>query len=242
METSLHRQLKQLYASDDDDAQQEVRLGDYRIDVVAGDELIEIQHGSLSAIRNKVQRLLKKKHRVRVVKPIVARKLLVKREAKGRRVVDRRMSPKRCTILDVFHELIYFTRVFPHPNLLLEVPLVEVEEWRYPGHGRRRRRRQRDHQVEDQKLVDVNEVFCFRTAQDLTKLIPRRLPSPFHTGDIAQALEIDRWFAQRIAYCLRHMGGIKQVGKKGNALLYQKVARKSRKTVARRKKKVRKRA
>ena len=47
-------------------------------------------------------------------------------------------------MLDLFEELVHFTRVFPHPRLTLEVVLVEIEEWRYPGHGRRRRwRRER---------------------------------------------------------------------------------------------------
>ena len=89
METSLHQELKRLYAGDE--AQVEVRLGNYRIDVVRvdgarGDELIEIQHGSLAAIRDKVRELLQS-YRVRIVKPIVAGKLLVKRSQRrsGRR-------------------------------------------------------------------------------------------------------------------------------------------------------------
>ena len=57
METSLHRQLKEAYA--DHEARIEVRVGNYRIDVVRDHELIEIQHGSLAAIRDKVRKLLK---------------------------------------------------------------------------------------------------------------------------------------------------------------------------------------
>ena len=30
---------------------------------------------------------------------------------------------------------VHFTRVFPHRRLTLEVVLIEIEEWRYPGHG-----------------------------------------------------------------------------------------------------------
>jgi hypothetical protein len=218
METSLHQQLKQVYAPAG--ARLEVPLGRYRIDVVRCGELIEIQHGSLAAIRDKVGRLLKD-HRVRVVKPIVARKHLVKRAAKGRRIVDRRLSPKRGSVLDLFDDLVYFTRVFPHPNLRLEVPLVEIEEWRYPGHGRRRRRRHNDHQVEDQKLLSVGKVYRFHRAGDLLRLLPKSLPKPFHTGHLADALRVDRWVAQRIAYCLRNVGAAVQTGKQGNALLYQ---------------------
>ena len=69
-------------------------------------------------------------HRVLVVKPIVLRKRLVKQDAPGGRVLDRRMSPKKGCVWDLFDELVYFTRVFPHRNLTLETPLVEIEEWR----------------------------------------------------------------------------------------------------------------
>ncbi len=44
---------------------------------------------------------------------------------------------------------------------------------------------------------------------------------PFHTGQLAEALGAQRWVAQRIAYCLRKMGAANQVGKQGNAWLYE---------------------
>ncbi len=221
METSLHRELKDVYANNG--AQVEAPLGRYRIDVVSDDELIEIQLGSLSAIRDKVRYLLRD-HRVLVVKPIVVRKRLVKQDAKGGRVISRRLSPKRGRDIDLFHELIYFTRVFPHRNLCIETPMVEVEEWRYPGHGRRRWRRNTDHVVQDQKLVALHRVVRFRSASDLMQIIPDDLPSPFHTAHLAESLNIELGVAQRIAYCLRETGAVKQVGKQGNAWLYQRCA------------------
>lgn len=217
METSLHRELKQLYADSPDDV--EVRVGSFRVDAIAGDELIEIQHAGLAAIRDKIQRLLRK-HQVRVVKPIVASKLLVKRKSRRGKVVERRKSPKRGCLLDLFDDLVHFTRVFPHPRLTLEILLVEVEEWRYPGHGRRRRWRRRDFQVEDQKLVSVQTRHVFQKPADLAKLVPTNLPLPFDTRILAQSLKINRGEAQKLAYCLRHTGAVVQVGKRGNALLY----------------------
>jgi len=218
METSLHRDLKALYAAEG--ARFEVPVGAYRIDVVSRHRLVEIQHGSLAAIRDKVRSLLED-HWVVVVKPIVVRKLLVKRAKQGGRVLGRRLSPKRGRLLDLFDQMVYFTRVFPHRRLTLEVPLVDIEEWRYPGHGRRRRWRPNDHQVEDQKLVAVREVHRLKTAADLGRLVRCALPRPFHTGDLAESLSIDRWVAQRIAYCLRNVGAVRQVGKLGNARLYE---------------------
>jgi hypothetical protein len=221
METTLHRQLKELYAGDGQ--QVEVRLGRFRIDAIVDGELVEIQHGSLAAIRDKIAKLCDE-HPVRVVKPLVVSKLLIKRAKKNGKIIDRRYSPLRGGVLQVFDELVYFTRVFPHPRLTLEVALVEIEEWRYPGHGRRRRWRERDHLVEDQKLVAIRETHTFRTARDLASLLPATMPKIFDTADMAKALGVQRWIAQRIAYCLRKMNGIASAGKRGNALLYERCA------------------
>jgi hypothetical protein len=218
METTLHRQLKQHYATSS--ALLEQRVGRYRIDVVRGDELVEIQLASLSAIRDKIAALVKD-HRVLLVKPIIAAKHLVKRRRAGGRIVSRRRSPKRRTVLDLFEELVHFTRVFPHRRLTLEVLLVEIEEWRYPGHGRRRWRRDNDHLVEDQHLLQVLGVHRFHVARDLCRMLPESLPQPFHTGHMAEGLGVERWIAQRMAYCLRRTGAIQSVGKLRGAWLYE---------------------
>jgi len=219
METSLHRQLKAHYAGSK--SQQEVACEGYRIDAVRGKQLIEIQHGSLAAIRDKITALLDN-HRVTVVKPIVVRKNLIKLSKRGGDVVSRRLSPKRGKLLDLFDELVYFTRVFPHRRLTLEVALVEVDELRYPGHGRRRRHRENDFLVEDQQLLTILETHRFRTLADLRKLLPRGLPATFHTGHLAQSLSVRRDIAQRMAYCMRETGAIHPVGKQGNAVLYRR--------------------
>lgn len=216
METSLHRQLKSLYAGPNDRV--EVKLGKFRIDVVCGKTLVEIQHGSLAAIRDKIQKLCET-HDVLVVKPIVARKTLVKLSAEGAEV-SRRLSPKRGTLLDIFDEFVYFTRTFPHPRLTVEIRLVEIEEHRVPGHGRRRRWRTNDHVVKDQHLITASDSHRLQTSADLLRLLPK-LPSPFHTGQLAALAGIPRPIAQRIAYCLRQMNAAKMIGKQGNAILYE---------------------
>jgi hypothetical protein len=220
METSLHRQLKQQYACGG--AAQEVKLGTFRIDVVNPDQLVEIQHGSLAAIRDKIARLLAE-HRVLIVKPIIARKHIVQLKRRGGTVVSQRWSPKRGGPLDLFGDLVHFTRVFPHANLTLEVPLVVVEERRYPGHGRKRWRHANDRQIEDVTLVHVGDVYRFSTAGDLLQLLPAELPQPFHTGHLAEQLNVPRFVAQRIAYCMRQTGAVTEVGKQGNTRLYQLV-------------------
>ena len=216
MESSLHRQLKELYA--DDSSEIEVRHGRYRIDVVSGEELIEIQQSSLSAIRNKIRTLLED-HPVVVVKPVVRRRLLVKYKRQGGRETDRRYSPKRGSMLDLFGELVYFIDVFPHERLALDVMLIDVEEHRYP---RKKKRFNRSAwKTDDQRLVEVCEIHRLRTPSDLLALVNCDLPTPFHSGDLAKQLNIDRGSARQIAYCFRNMGAAHQVGKQGNTLLYE---------------------
>lgn len=222
MATSLHQQLKAHYAGDE--GALEVKLGRYRIDAVRDDQLIEVQHGGLSAIRDKV-RSLRRRHDVLVVKPIVARRRLIKLEAAGGDEVSRRWSPKRGAAIDLFDELVHFTRAFPHKRVTIEAPLVEVEELRYPGHGKRRRWRENDFVVEDQRLVRIVETVRLSSRDDLWSLVGAELPQPFDTAELAAAMQTKRWIAQRAAYCLREMGATREVGKRGNARLYKRVTR-----------------
>lgn len=216
METSLHRQLKSYYAPNADC--EEVTLGSYRIDAIDGDRLIEIQHGSLGAIRDKIKCLLED-HDVLVVKPVALRKYLVKRQKKNGEILSARYSPHRGSIFDLFDDMVHFTKVFPHPRLTLEVAMTIQEEHRVVR--KPRRWRGKDYRVHDRVLRSVEEQIEFHNAADLLKLIPGKLPSPFHTKDLAKAADIQRWLAQKMAYCLRNTGAIQLVGKEKNTLLYE---------------------
>ena len=217
METTLHRQLKDYFRQSD--SQLEVRLGRYRIDVVNGNRLVEIQRSGLASIRSKIQKLLEDGHVVDVVKPLIRRKRLIKLDSINGREVDRRWSPKKGSALSIFDELLYFTRVFPHPNLTLITPLIDIEEIRYPGQGKRRRRRKNAFQVKDQKILEMGEIVSYSAVRDLQKLLPKDLPRKFDTAELAQVLGIPRWEAQRIAYVLRKTFAAIETGKRGNAIV-----------------------
>ena len=224
METTLHRQLKDLFREPNSPI--EVKLGRFRIDVVNGDRLVEIQRSGLAAIRSKIKKLLGDGFCIDVVKPLVARKQLVKLNRSNGVVIDRRWSPLRGTVLDVFDELMYFTEVFPHPNLKLITPLVTIEEVRFPGHGRRRRRRNDDFVVKDRHILELHQTYSFSAVTDLFQLLPRNLPAEFDTGELAVRMEVPRDQAQKVAYVMRKIGGMVQTGKRGNAILCRLVTSK----------------
>jgi len=215
MESSLHRQLKELYGGSPGDC--EVTVGGFRIDAVSSGRLVEVQRASLSAIRTKIATLLEN-HRVTLVKPIAARTLIVRRQSAGGPVVSQRYSPVRRTLLHLFEELVHFGTVFPHRRLQIEVVLIEQEERRIPR--ARRRFNGPDYRVEDRLLLNVISRRAFKTPGDLGALLPEQLPSPFHTQDLAEAASIPRWLAQKMVYCLKQCGAVTLVGKRSRSVLY----------------------
>jgi hypothetical protein len=217
METSLHRSLKELYSTHDSRTEAVVR--GYRADVLRAGLIVEIQASPLGAIARKVADLVQY-HRVLVVKPLTRRKLLLRRSSESGGDWDlRRLSPKTGKLIDAFNELVHFTRVFPHPNLSLELVLVDEEELRIPR--RRRRFRRPDFRVHDRRLVNVVARRRITTALDLLDLIPPGAPNPLTTDILAGHLGCEPWFARKVAYTLRHCGVARVSGKIGNRLVYQ---------------------
>lgn len=215
METTLHRQLKELYGIDD--SSREVCLGSYRIDAVADDLLIEVQVASLAAIRRKVADLVRT-HRLLIVKPVVARSFIVRKKSPRGAILGARYSPTMHDRCELFLDFVHFAKVFPHPNLSIEVLLIEQEEHRVP---RRSWRRGRNFRVVDRRLRSVIGRETLSTAEDLLRFLPSTLEMPFTTADLARHAAIPRWLAQKMTYSLRWAGAIDVVGKQRNAVVYE---------------------
>lgn len=212
-EKSLHAELKRWYAQPDD--RFEVKVDGYLIDIVHGEQLIEIQTRNFSAMKTKLTRLLSS-HQVRVVYPIPAIRWIVKLDKD--KTQSRRKSPKRGRVEDVFREVLRIPHLIPHPNFTLDVLLVHDEEIRLnDGKGSWRRK---GWSIFDRRLVDVMEQYRFDGIADWVNLLPTELPDEFTVRDVALGLGIKQPLAQKMVYSLRHMGAIEQIGKAGRAYLY----------------------
>lgn len=222
METTLHRQLKALYGVDD--ASREVRIDGYRIDAVRDSTLIEVQAASLAAIRRKVTDLLER-HRVLVVKPVAVRSFIVRRKSVLGLMLGSRYSPTTHDACEFFIEFVHFAKIFPHPNLTIELLLIEQEEVRVP---RRSWRRGRNYRVADRSLRRVVDRHVFHSAADLCRFLPENLPPRFTTADLARHAEIPRWVAQKMAYSLRWAGAIAADGKVRNSVVYERLRNRKR--------------
>lgn len=215
-EGSLHAALKVWFAEPGDLVEQPV--DGFVADLLRGDTLIEIQTSGFSSMGRKFDRLLDH-HRVRLVHPIAVDTTILKVDEHGE-IVDRRRSPKHGTPADVFGELVSFPNLLDHPNLTLEVVLTREEQVRI--HDPTRAWRRKGWVVDDRKLVEVVDHLTYRTPGDLLDLVPTGLPDDFTTKHLAERLGSPRRLAQQMAYCLRHLGLLDIVDKRGNAIVYRR--------------------
>lgn len=216
-EGPLHAALKRWYFEDGDLVEQPI--DGFVIDMVRGDLLIEIQTGGFSSMKRKLTQLLDT-HPVRLVHPIAAEKWIVKLDESGE-LASRRRSPKHGDVVDLFAELVSFPELIRHPNLTLEVALVEEEEVRRFDATKAWRRK--GWVVEERRLLDVVDERVFDSADALLALLPAELAEEFTTADLAVGLGRPRRLAQQAAYCLRRASGIESVGKRGNAVVYSRM-------------------
>jgi hypothetical protein len=214
-EKSLHSALKDLYARSGDLL--EAQVDGFHIDLIRDNLLIEIQTVHFSSQKRKLSTLMKK-HPLRLVFPIAEEKWIVRLAADGVTQLGRRKSPKRGNVFQLFEELVSIPDLIKHPNFSMEVLLIQEEEVRCDdGKGSWRRR---GLSIVDRRLIKVLRRRVFEESADFLALIPPDLSEPFSTEDLANVVDIPRWLAQKMAYCLRHMGVIKAVGKEKNAILY----------------------
>jgi hypothetical protein len=216
-EKPLHAALKDWYARPDDRLEAEV--DGYIIDVVRDSVLIEIQTTSFAKIRDKLTDLVGR-HSLRLVYPVARERWIVKQAGDGHTRLSRRKSPKRGSYVHLFEELVSFPSIMTESNFSIEVVLIQEEEVRrhHPNRGWRRR----GWLTHERRLLRVLERRRFDTPADLLALLPAGLPERFTTAQLARALGERRRLAQRMAYCLREMGAIEQVGKRGRFNLYER--------------------
>ena len=213
-EGALHKSLKELNAEDGDEI--ECFVDGYIVDIKKADRIVEIQTGNLHRIVPKIYDLMRN-HLFHLVYPIAARTTITKTMTDGS--VQRRKSPKRGKIYEIFSALVSAPTIISHPDFSLEVPMIHEEQVRvFDG---KRGWRNRYWVIVERRLIEHLETYKFTNELDLWLLLADHVPEEFTTKDVAQNIGIARRVAQQALYCLRRCGVIDIVGKKGNELIYQ---------------------
>jgi hypothetical protein len=215
-EGPLHAALKAWLARPGD--RLEVPVDGFVIDLVRADgELVEIQTGSFSPLRSKMDALLDG-YRVRIVHPIPSLRRIVRVDADGT-VLSARRSPLRPGWFAVFEGLVSFPTLLGHPNLVIELLLCSEDHVRAPSPVRGRRYL-RD--PGERRLIEVLDRVELSAPPDLAALVPA--PSgEFTTRELAGAMGVGVPLAQKAAACLRALELFEPAGKRGRAPLYRSV-------------------
>ncbi|MCD4534615.1 hypothetical protein LRP67_11025 [Nocardioides sp. cx-169] len=199
----------------------EVPVGRWVVDLVRADgELVEIQTGGFGPLGPKLDGLLDG-HRMRIVHPVPAVRRIVRVDADGV-ILSERRSPKRAGVLEVFDKLVAFPSLIGHPHLVVEVLLCREDHVRAPAPTRSRSgRRTRDPGV--RHLAEVVGSHELRESRDALALLGAELPDePFSTAELGALIGAPTVLAQRVAYCLRLMELIEPAGRRGPTPLHRR--------------------
>ena len=217
-ESSLHAALKEWCALPGDAF--EVNVGQFVVDIVRGDTLIEIQTSHFGSIRDTLRKLAQD-HQVLVVYPLAQEKYLVYIDSATDEVVRCRKSPKKGQMTDLFDELVRVPTLIWEKNLSLQVVLTREEELRHADEKIRGRRRRA--KVIDRKLIEVLGQAQFHEARDFLKLLPEGMERPFTNQTLARRMGISIHIARKMTYSLRKLKLVAQVGKEGRSFLFDTI-------------------
>ena len=215
-EKSLHASLKKWYAIPGD--RLEVKINGYIIDLVRNDILVEIQTKNFSAMGKKLRTLILD-HRVRLIHPIAITRWIIKLEGDGGTLISRRKSPKAGGIYNLFDELIRIPDLMDNDNFSIELLMIIEEEIRIDdGKGSWRRK---GVSISDRRLLEVVRKVKLVDKEDFRIFIPENIDKPFSNKMLSKAVGVPISKARKATYCLKKMHLIKEVGKKGNELLFE---------------------
>jgi hypothetical protein len=122
-EFSLHSEIKKVYSLPGDKF--EVKLGNYIVDILRDNLVIEVQTKNFSALRKKLQ-VLTESHHVRLVYPLPEKKWIT-HVTKDHVVLNSRKSPRKGRLTDLFGELVMIPHLIGVENFSLEVLFIEEE-------------------------------------------------------------------------------------------------------------------
>ncbi|GAA0121712.1 MAG: hypothetical protein KID00_01690 [Clostridium argentinense] len=215
-EKSLHKSLKNIYCGKD--GRMEVMVEGYIIDAVKDNVLYEIQSKNFYNIQNKLKDLVVN-NKVVLVHPIAAEKTIILLNEDGQ-VVSKRKSPKKGKIIDCFDEIMSISHIALDKNLEIEILLTKEEELRIKdGKGSFRRK---GISLGDKILVDIVDKYTFKNKEDYYAFLPEDLSPKFTNKDLSSVLGLPVNKIRKMTYTLKKMGLIKETGKRGRELLFEK--------------------
>ena len=219
-EKPLHATLK--WWLDDNPAHHEIPLPGGKVaDIYDGVTVTEVQTGSFTPLRKKLETLLDT-YPVTVVHPLVRRKYLTWIDPDTGEATPARKSPRVGSFADGGKQLIYILPLLSHPNLTVRLVLIDAEEQRLAdGWGNGGKRGSHRAVLLPLSVEGVLDLTC---PADYAALIPATLPQRFTAAQFGKAAKMQGRHLGGTLKVLLDRGVLKRETKEGNAWVYEKVS------------------
>lgn len=215
-EKTIHAVLKNYFAPNPKD--HEIKIDRYYADIVTAQSIIEIQTRNFNTLRKKLDIFLEIMP-VTIVYPIPHKKWLRWINEETGEISSPRKSPKTGTPYKIFPELYRIKDYLLHPNLIIHIVLMDIEEYRYlNGWSKDKKKGASRSDGIPIKLIDE---IILHTPEDYKNLVPDILTEPFTSKEFQKACKTSQKISQTSLNILHHLGALKRVGKIGNSYLYQ---------------------
>lgn len=216
-EKSTHAVLKRFYA--EDPGYEEVPTCGFVADICRPEGVIEIQTRGFFRMKRKLHAFLTECP-VTIVYPVTYRKWLCWVDPATGAVTSPRRSPKTNYGFRVFDELYGIKDFLGHPNLTIQLALMDIEEYKLlDGYGAdKKKRATRSDGIPKALIAEIP----LHAPSDYRYFLPDGLPQPFSSADLASVARIPADMARTALNVLLHLGCVQRVGKQANAFLYEK--------------------
>ena len=219
-EKTLHAVIKRYI--EPDTGCHEVKIGKYVADIVGENGIFEVQTGSFTPLRPKLECLLDFAA-VTVVYPMAAVKYLSWIDPETGEVTQPRRSPRKMKPCDAFYELIKIKYTLDNPNFRLKLLMLELHEQRLPEpkHGGNSRGSKRVDRI-PLRILDEIDLTC---PQEYDMFLPDSLPELFTIDELAKANSVHYECAQRAMKVLEYLELVELTDTKNRKKLFTRTER-----------------
>lgn len=187
-ESNLHNTLKTFYAIQSN-GKTEVKEDGHIYDIVTeSGEIIEIQTRNLSQLKAKIEDILSKEKKLKIVHPVIMTNTIILTDESGC-LISKRKSPKKGSIYDIFSEL---TGICPYLlNKLFTLEIIEINTTEHrvrtaePVQSKNNKRRIPKNWYKVNKSLDeIISTYTFNSKEDYLNLLPKDLTEEFSAKDL----------------------------------------------------------
>lgn len=219
-ERSLHAELKKRFCPDED--MHEVKIGRWVADACDGRTVYEVQTGSLSPLKKKIQYYLDETElNVVIVHPVARDRRIFWLDENGEMAKQPKKSPKHESIASGIADILYLGELFGRERLKICFAVMEVDEVRLlDGYGKSKKIRATS---VDRLAGEIYGLVWVESALDVRNIIYPMLPEgEFSREELGRSLKlkgIKLWSAQKLLY---DSLGLLECRKDGRRLVFEK--------------------